>query len=309
MRAVTQKAFGGPEVLQVVEIDPPVPMPSEVLVRVKAIGLNPVEATIRSGAYPLLGQPPFILGWDISGVVEAVVPGVTRFKPGDEVFGMPFFPRAAKGYAEYAAMPSRQMARKPASISHTQAASLPMAGLAAWQCLVDIAEIQEGDRVLIHGAGGGVGHLAIQIAKAWGAYVIASVSPAKAAFVASLGADELIDYQGVDFTQAVKDVDVVLETIGGNYADRSLQVLRPDGLLITIVDRSNRDLAERTETAGMRFAGFSVEPDHLGLEHLAGLVNNRLLRPHVEHALPLEEVAQAHRLLEASPKGKVVLTT
>ncbi len=186
-----------------------------------ASGVNQIDGIIRAGVFPLIGQPPFILGWDVSGVVEEVVPGTSRFAPGDEVFGMPFFPRPANAYAEYIAAPSRQLARKPANIDHAQAAALPLAGLTAWQSLVDIADVQAGQRVLIHGGAGGVGHLAVQIAKARGAYVVATASAGKHDFVRDIGADEVIDYQAVDFATAVGDLDVVLEVIGGDYAERS----------------------------------------------------------------------------------------
>ena len=151
MHAICQQAFGGPEVLELTGVERPVPLPTEVLVRVRAAGVNPVEAVIRSGQFPLLGQPPFILGWDVSGVVEDIEPGVTRFRPGDEVYAMPFFPRAARAYAEYVATPPRQLARKPGSLSHAEAAALPLAGLTAWQALVDTARVAAGQRVLIHG--------------------------------------------------------------------------------------------------------------------------------------------------------------
>jgi NADPH:quinone reductase-like Zn-dependent oxidoreductase len=175
MHAVVQKAFGGPEVLEVAEVDRPVPLGTEVLVRVEAVGVNPVEPLIRSGQFPLIGQPPFILGWDISGVIEGLE-GVTRFEVGEKVYGMPFFPRAASAYAQFVAAPSRQLARKPPGLSHAEAAALPLAGLTAWQSLVDTARLAAGQRVLIHGAGGGVGHLAVQIAKARGAYVVGTAS-------------------------------------------------------------------------------------------------------------------------------------
>jgi NADPH:quinone reductase-like Zn-dependent oxidoreductase len=183
MRAIVQDIFGGPDVPRVVEIDRPRGLPTEVVVRVRVIGLNPVEGFIRSGAYPVLGEPPFILGWDISGVVEEVVPGVNRFRPGDDVYGMPYFPRAAGAYAELVAAPSRQLARKPRSLDHVHAAALPLVGLTAWQSLVDVAGVTAGQRVLIHGAGGGVGHLAVQIAKGLGAHVTATASSTKLAFV------------------------------------------------------------------------------------------------------------------------------
>ena len=309
MRAIRQQAFGGPEVLQLTEVERPVPLPTEVLVRVRAAGVNPVEAVIRSGRFPLLGEPPFILGWDVCGVVEDIEPGVTRFQPGDEVYGMPFFPRAAGAYAEYVAAPSRQLARKPAGLSHAEAAALPLAGLTAWQALVDTAQVTAGQQVLIHGAGGGVGHLAVQIAKARGAHVIGTASAVKHDFVASLGADELIDYRATDFAAHVSGVDVVLDTIGGDTALRSIGVLRPGGLLVTIVGRRDFDLAARTEAAGRFFAGVSVEPDYPALEALAALADSGQLRVHLQVSLSLAEAVKAHELLESgSVTGKIALT-
>ncbi|MEU6753608.1 NADP-dependent oxidoreductase [Spirillospora sp. NPDC046719] len=309
MRAVTQRAFGGPEVLEVVETERPVPLPSEVLVRVRATAVNPVDAYIRAGSFPLLGEPPFVLGWDVSGVVEEVVPGVTRFQPGDEVYGMPLFPRAAGGYAEYVVAPSRQIARKPAGLGHVEAAALPLVGLTAWQGLVDAAGVREGDRVLVHGAGGGLGHVAVQIAKARGAHVVATASAGKHDFVRSLGADEVIDYRTADFTEATGDLDIVYDAVGGGYGERSLRVLRPGGLLVTAVDREDAALAAATAAAGRRFAGITVEPDHTALEALTALVEDGLLRPHVAQVLPLADAAKAHELVESgSTQGKIVLT-
>ena len=309
MRAIRQQTFGGPEVLKLTEAVRPVPLPTEVLVRVRAVGVNPVEAVIRSGGFPLLGHPPFILGWDVSGVVEDIEPGVTRFRPGDEVYGMPFFPRPAGAYAEYVAAPSRQLARKPAGLSHAEAAALPLAGLTAWQALVDTAHVAAGQRVLIHGAGGGVGHLAVQIAKARGAHVTGTASADKHDFVASLGADELIDYRATDFTAHADGIDVVLDTIGGETARRSIGVLRPGGLLVTIVGRRDAGLAARTEAAGRRFAGLSVEPDYPALEALADLAGSGKLRVHLQATLGLAEAAKAHELLESgSISGKIALT-
>ena len=175
MRVITQHTLGGPEVLTIEDAPEPRPLPTEVLVRVKAIGLNPLEARLRAGEFPLMGRPPFVLGWDISGVVGEA-PQTWRFRPGEEVFGMPLFPRAANAYAEVVAAPALHLVRKPASLSHVEAAALPVVGLTAWQGLVDLTGVTEGDRVLVHGGGGGVGHVAIQIAKALGAYVIATSS-------------------------------------------------------------------------------------------------------------------------------------
>jgi NADPH:quinone reductase-like Zn-dependent oxidoreductase len=308
MRAVVQTEFGGPEVLKIADVPAPAPLPTELVVRVKAAGINPVEAYIRAGAFPLLGQPPFILGWDISGLVESVVPGTNHFAVGDEVYGMPLFPRAGKAYAELVASPARQLARKPANLDHIQAAALPLVGLTAWQSLVDVAQVRPGDRVLIHAGAGGVGHVAIQIAKAKGAHVITTVSAAKRDFVLGLGADEAIDYRAADFTTAAKDVDIVYETVGSDYGERSLKSLRRGGLLVTIVERSNAALAAKAKAAGIRFAGVSVEPDRQGLDELTRLVESGKLKVHVEKTFPLAQAGEAHAFLATKPKGKVVLT-
>jgi NADPH:quinone reductase-like Zn-dependent oxidoreductase len=308
MRAISQQTFGGPEVLGVAEVDRPQPLPTEVLVRVRAVGINPVDTSIRSGAWPLLGNPPFVLGWDISGVVEETGAGVTRFRPGDEVYGMPYFPRAVGGYAEFVVASSRQLAYKPASLDHRHAAALPLAGLTAWQGLVDAAGLAQGQRVLIHGGGGGVGHLAVQIAKARGAHVTATVSRAKSDFVRELGADEVLDYRAVDFASEVGDLDVVFDLVGGDYGERSLATLRDGGVLVTAADPMNRDLAERAERAGVRFAGIMVEPDHVALESLAGLVDAGRLSVHVARSFAFDDIAAAHRLVEdGHMTGKVVL--
>lgn len=308
MRAVTQTTFGGPDVLHVVETAVPTLRATEVLVQVRAAGVNPVEGVIRSGAYPMLGEPPFVLGWDISGVVTAIEPGVQRFKVGDEVYGMPLFPREAGGYADYVAAPARQLALKPRTLDHIHAAALPLVGLTAWHALVDAADLQPGHRILIQAGGGGVGHVAIQIAKARGAEVITTASEGKHDFVRSLGADEVVDYRAVDYTEVVKDVDFVLESLGGQDAYRSIGVLRPGGTLLTLVDRSNTDLEAATIAAGRRFAGISVEPDVQGLEQLTELVDSGRLVVHVEQTFPLEDVAKSHEALATGLRGKVVLT-
>ncbi|MFE9577778.1 NADP-dependent oxidoreductase [Nocardia sp. NPDC006044] len=308
MRIITQQEFGDPEVLTIVDTPEPQPLPTEVLVRVKAIGLNPLEARLRAGEFPLLGRPPFVLGWDLSGVVGDA-PQTWRLRPGDEVFGMPLFPRAANAYAEVVSAPALHLVRKPASLSHVEAAALPIVGLTAWQGLVDLGGVTEGDRVLIHGGGGGVGHVAIQIAKALGAHVIVTAGGSKREFVEGFGADEVIDYTAVDFAEVVRDIDVVLDTIGGGTAERSLGVLRPGGHLITAVAEEDSALAARFAAAGMRFSGVAVDPDPAGLSGLVGLVEQGKLRVHVQETFPFERVADAHRLLDAGHLwGKVVLT-
>lgn len=306
MRAVVQKSFGGPEVLEIVETERPEPLAAEVLVRVHASAVNPVDVAVRSGAYPLLGEPVFGVGWDISGVVEEAAPGA-RFKVGDEVYGMPFFPRAATGYADYVAAPSRQLARKPASLDHVHAAALPLAALTAWQGLVDAANVSAGDRVLIHRAAGGVGHLAVQIAKARGAHVIALASAPKHDFVRGLGADEVIDYRTTDFTEAVTDVDVVFDS--NSQGERSLNVLKPGGTLVSIMEHGDRELAAKVEAAGYRFAGISVEPDYASLEAIAELVDAGRIRPYVSETFPLAEAGKAHEVVGSGrAQGKIVLT-
>ncbi|GAA2691620.1 MULTISPECIES: NADP-dependent oxidoreductase [Actinosynnema] len=307
MRAITQHGFGGPEALVVVDAPDPRPLPSEVLVRVEAIGLNPLEARLRAGEFPLLGPPPFTLGWDISGVVEDAS-GTYRFRPGDEVFGMPLFPRAASAYAELVAAPALHLARKPAALTHVEAAALPVVGLTAWQALVDLARVGQGDRVLVHGGGGGVGHVAVQIAKALGAHVITTASAGKREFVLGLGADEVLDHAAVDFAEAVRDVDVVLDLVGGATAERSLPVLRPGGIMVTAVSEDDPRLAEAFAAAGLRFSGVALDPDPVGLRGLVDLVERGALRVHVREVFPFERVVDAHRALDRGHlTGKLVL--
>ncbi|MER7692398.1 NADP-dependent oxidoreductase, partial [Streptomyces sp. NPDC097610] len=205
--------------------------------------------------------------------------------------------------------PALHLARKPASLSHVEASALPVVGLTAWQGLVDLGGVAEGDRVLVHGGGGGVGHVAIQIAKALGAHVIATASGSKRTFVEGFGADEVIDYTAVDFTEAVRDIDVVLDTIGGDTVERSLEVLRPGGHLVTAVAEEDAELVAKYEAAGMRFSGIAVDPDPVALRGLVELVEQGRLRVHVQETFPFERVADAHRLLDGGHlQGKLVVT-
>ncbi|MFD5073929.1 NADP-dependent oxidoreductase [Streptomyces sp. NPDC058371] len=308
MRAIRQDVLGGPEVLHEVEIDRPAPGPSEVLVRVRAAGLNPTDWKHRANG-GFLKQPPFVLGWDVSGVVEAVGLGVTLFQPGDEVFGMLPYPHGVGSHAEYVKGPTRAFARKPASVDHEQAGAIPLAALTAWQALVDTADVQPGQRVLIHAAAGGVGHLAVQIAKARGAYVIGTASAAKHDFLRELGVDEPIDYRETDFAEAVSDVDVVLDTIGDDYRFRSLRVLRPGGLLVSILPRGARDFIDEAERLGVRAIELLVEADHAGMNAIADLVESGKLRATIAGSFPLAEAAKAHELGDTGrTAGKLVLT-
>ncbi|WP_155375678.1 NADP-dependent oxidoreductase [Catellatospora vulcania] len=308
MRAMRQQVLGGPEVLLPVEVERPVPGPTEVLVEVHAAGVNPVDWTVRR--HGLFLTPPYTVGWDVSGVVAAVGAGVTRFQAGDEVYGMPHFPRAAGGYAEYVTAPSRHLARKPAALSHVEAAALPLAGLTAWQALVDTAGVRTGDRVLVHAAAGGVGHLAVQIAKARGAYVVATASVPRHELLRGWGADVCVDYRTEDFTAVARDMDVVLDTVGGDYEERSLGVLRPDGLLVSIVAVfAAQRLAAKAQAAGRRAVTLLVEPDQAGLAGIAALADGGQLKPLVAAVFPLEEAGRAHELGEGGhTAGKIVLT-
>ncbi|TGP18908.1 MULTISPECIES: NADP-dependent oxidoreductase [unclassified Mesorhizobium] len=307
MRAVIQNSVGGPDVLFVAEQPDPSPKAGEALVRVKAAGINPVDGAVRGGFYPLLGEPPFILGWDISGTVEALGDGVTAFKAGDEVFGMPRFPKQAGAYAELAAVPADEIAVKPVGIDHAHAAALPLAGLTAWQGLVRHGHIQSRQRVLIHAGAGGVGHLAVQIAKAGGAYVVSTASPDKIDFVRSLGADEVIDYTTDDFTGTVGNVDLVLDAFGGDHADESLKSLRDGGVLVSLLNVHDATRA-KASARGIRVERISVVPDREGLVELAKLVDAGKLSAHVAKAFPLDQAGAAHAFLATRPIGKVVLT-
>lgn len=307
MRAIVQNTVGGPEVLELADRPTPRPKAGEVLIRVRAAGVNPVDAAVRGGYYPLLGEPPFVLGWDVSGIVEAVGPGADGFAVGDEVFGMPRFPAEAAAYAELTAAPAAEIARKPAELNHEDAAALPLAGLTAWQGLVSVGGLEAGDRVLIHAAAGGVGHLAVQIAKALGAYVIATASTGKVDFVRSLGADEVIDYTTDDFVEKAGAVDLVLDPLAGAHAERSLRALKDGGTLIALLDPSKEAVAE-ARARNIRLERISVRPDRKGLDELARLAGQGRLKVHVAKSLPLEEAAAAHDFLTTKPKGKVVLT-
>ncbi|WP_246002428.1 NADP-dependent oxidoreductase [Allorhizocola rhizosphaerae] len=308
MRAIAQDRFGGPEVLKVVEVPRPTPGAAEVLVRVHATSVNPTDIWHRE-TVGNTGDTPIRLGWDVSGVVEEAGPGVTLLRPGDEVFGMPNQPRAAGTYAEYVVSPARHLVRKPARLSHVQAAALPMVALTGWQSLVDTADVQPGQRVLVHAAAGGVGHVTVQIAKTLGAYVIGTASAAKHEFVKALGADEMIDYRTTDFASAVSDIDVVIDTIGEEYGPRSLRTLRPGGLVVALASRAEAALADVARPLGLRAAFMIVEADQASMKHVAALVESGQLEVTIDTVLPLAEVAKAHELSQAGrATGKIVLS-
>ena len=308
MRKITQRTLGGPEVLELVETARPAPTPTEVLVRVAAAGVNPVDWKVRTrGGF--LGEPPFTVGWDVAGVVEEPGYGVTRFKPGDRVFGMPRFPREAAAYAEYVTSPSRQLALIPEGLSDVEAGALPLAGLTAWQALAETADVLPGERVLILAAAGGVGHLAVQIAKARGAYVIGTARAAKHEFLTELGVDEAIDYTSEQVEDRVGDVDVVVDLVGDESTRGAIATLRDGGLYIIVPSAAG--LGELQQLAGdrVRVTGILVEPDRAGMESLAHLAATGALRPTIAETFPLEQAARAHEVGETGrTAGKLVLT-
>lgn len=308
MRAISQDINGTPDVLKEVRLPKPVPGPSQISVAVRAAGVNPTDWKHRAGG-GFLDRLPLVLGWDVSGVVEAVGYGVTLFKPGDEVFGMLPYPYGVGSHAEYVTAPARAFAHKPAGIDHIQAGALPLAALTAYQALVDTAGVRPGQRVLVHAAAGGVGHLAVQIAKARGAYVIGTASAPKHDFVRSLGADEVIDYRSVDFAEAVQNIDVVLDPLSGDTRARSLGILRPGGVLVSLLPGTDPDEAARADGLGVRVETLLVEADHAGMRAIADLVEAGSLRAHIEAVFPLAEAAAAHALGETDrTTGKIVLT-
>ncbi|KAB8193856.1 zinc-binding dehydrogenase [Nonomuraea phyllanthi] len=310
MKAISQDALGGPDVLKMVEVDRPVPGPTEVLVRVEAAGLNPTDWKTRATGGFLTEGPPFVLGWDVSGVVEGSGVGQALYKPGDEVFGMLKYPQGHGSFAQYVTAPSRYFVRKPATIDHVQAAAIPLAALTAWQALVDVAGLTSGRRVLVHAAAGGVGHLAVQIAKARGAYVIGTASASKHEFLRELGADELVDYRNQDFAEAVRDVDVVVDTIGGDYGPRSLRTMREGGTIVSLaLGTLDPGLHARAAELGIRSEAMLVEPDQAAMRALAALIEAERLRAEIAATLPLAEAAKAHELGETNrTTGKIVLT-
>ncbi|MEU3982010.1 NADP-dependent oxidoreductase [Streptomyces sp. NPDC026672] len=307
MRVITQDVLGGPEVLRTAEAERPEPGANQVLVRMRAAGVNPTDWKHRAtGGF--LGRPPFVLGWDVSGVVEAVGVGVAAFHPGDEVFGMLPYPYGHGSHAEYVLAPVRALVHKPASLDHTLAGALPLVSLTAWQALVETAGLREGQRVLVHAAAGGVGHVAVQIAKARGAYVIGTASAGKHDFLRGIGVDETVDYRTADFTEAVRDVDVVLDTIGGDTAVRSLRVVRPGGIVVSILPRGSEEFPAEAERLGVRAVRMLVDADRAGMTAIAELAESGRLRPTIAGTFPLSEAAKAHELGETGrTTGKLVL--
>jgi NADPH:quinone reductase-like Zn-dependent oxidoreductase len=328
MKAATIRAYGGPDVLRVEELPEPVLRPRDVLVEVRAAGVNPVDCKIRSGAQRafIRHRMPAVLGLDVSGVVLEVGAKARRFRRGDEVYGSPTHARQGT-YAARVAIDESELARKPKSVSHVDAASLPLVAQTAWQCLVTSANLLASEKVFIQAGAGGVGTFAIQLAKHLGATIATTCSAANAELVKSLGADVVVDHRRERFEEVLSGYDVVLESIGGEDRARALRVLRPGGRLVYITS----GLPERTARHGPYFgAAFAIgdmlrfgvsarfggkraafvvrRPNAAQLSEIAALVDRGVVRPVVERTFPLELVADAHRAIESGKtRGKIVI--
>ena len=306
MKAVCIYAYGGPEVLKYEDAPRPHPEAGEVLVRVHAAGINPVDWKIREGHLKemLHSTLPLILGWDVSGVVESLGTGLTRLKVGDAVFSRPDIARDG-AYAEFIVIRESEVALKPASIDHVHAAALPLAGLTAWQTLFTAGGLAAGQRVLIHAAAGGVGSLAVQLAKWKGAHVIGTASARNHDFLRKLGVDQVIDYATVPFEGAVDPVDLVLDTLGGEVQERSWKVLKPGGLLVSIAQPPS---AATAAAHGVRQAFVFTQPNAAQLAEIAALVEAEQLKAIVETILPLSDATRGQELSERGhTRGKIVL--
>jgi NADPH:quinone reductase-like Zn-dependent oxidoreductase len=306
MKAVQIHEFGGADKLRYEDAPIPQIKAGEVLIKVYAASVNPVDWKIREGYMKDFVKYtfPLTLGWDVSGVVEKVGDDVKDFKPGDEVYARPDTSRNGT-YAEYVAVTANTIAIKPKSIDHIHASAIPLAGLTAWQALFDHGHLQAGQKVLIHGAAGGVGTLAIQLAKWKGAYVIGTASAKNATYLKELGADEVIDYTKDDFTKKVKDIDVVFDTIGGDTQKKSVQIIKPGGALVTIVTAVAQ---EEAKAKGIRLERFMAQSYPDNLKQMAALVDQGKLKSEVSKIFPLKDAAEAQKLSEEGhTRGKIVL--
>lgn len=306
MKAVRIHTYGEPDVLVYEDAPHPEVLSDEVLIRVLAAGVNPVDLKVREGHLKdRWGHHlPLILGWDASGVVEGVGLGVVNFRPGDEVFAHLDMMRDG-AYAEYVAAPASALARKPKSLSHLEAAAVPLAGLTAWQTLFETGRLSSRQRVLIHGAGGSVGGFAVQFAKQRGARVIALANTGEMQFVSSLGADEVLDYRAAPFEDVVKGVDLVLDVIGGVMQERSLRVVKKGG---TIVSTVQIVVAEKAAEFDVQVRPFLVKPNGVQLSEIGELAAEGQLKFKIGTVLPLSGAREAHRLVQSGQaQGKVVL--
>lgn len=310
MKAIVLKESGSVDHLEYVELEKPTVNEGEVLIKVKAISINPVDVKSRAGKgmyVRIKTENPLILGWDISGIIEETKS--SDFKVGDEVFGMVNFPGHGKAYAEYVAAPANQLALKPKNISFEDAAASTLVALTAYQALVHNAKIQEGQNVLVHAASGGVGHIAVQIAKHLGAKVTGTSSAKNKDFVLSLGADSHIDYHGFDWKSAGRTFDFVLDTIGGDNIDHSLEVTKEGGSIISIPTGLNEQVTSKAESKGVKGYFILVQSSGEDIKQIASLLESGAVKPHVSKVFPFEQMKEAHLEQETGRTvGKIVVT-
>ncbi|MGQ7272717.1 NADP-dependent oxidoreductase [Marinobacter sp. V034] len=312
MRRVIYSRFGEAEELQLIESDMPVPGDGQVCVAVAGAGLNPIDWKTRKGlgfaAQQIADRLPWTPGYDLSGIVTEVGDDVTTLAPGDRVMGLVGFPSGGGAYAEYALARADELILVPEEMDLVEAGGLPLAALTAWQGLFEVAELEPEHKVLIHAGAGGVGHLAIQFAKARGAHVIATASAGNSDFLATLGADEVIDYAHDDFTDACYGLDVVFDLVGGDTGHRSLHTLGEHGVLVTVPTVTADPIITEAENMGLRAHGMTVRPDVFHLDEIAELIEDGDVRLHVETIYPLDAVVEAHRQLQTGRgRGKKVL--
>ncbi|MCP1475758.1 NADPH2:quinone reductase [Pseudomonas sp. EB276 TE3739] len=311
MKAMILKSFGGPDSFELSDVTKPVPQAGQVLVRVHATSINPLDYQVRRGDYPDLVPLPAITGHDVSGVVEAVGPGVSAFAPGDEVWYTPQIFDGQGSYAEYHVAAESIIARKPSSLSHLEAASLSLVGGTVWEALTVRAVLRVGESILIHGGAGGVGHVAIQVAKAMGARVFTTVRDDNAEFVRSLGADVVIDYTREDYVEAIMretaghGVDVVFDTIGGDTLTRSADVLAQLGRVVSIVDIAQPQNLVQAWGKNASYHFVFTRQNRGKLDELSALVERGQLRPHVGAVYSLADIPLAHARLESANNGLI----
>ena len=306
MKAIRIHAYGSVDVLQFEDAPRPILENDDVLIKVIASSINPVDWKIRDGHLKsMINYPmPLILGWDVSGIVAEVGKNVSRFKIGDAVFSRPDIKRNGT-YAEYVAVRENEIAFKPQTISHMEAATLPLDGITAWQALFKVSKLKPGYRILIHGGSGGVGTLAVQLAKAQGAYVITTTSKKNATLLESLGASEVIDYHSAQFADQVKDLDIVFDTIGGETQNSSWKTLKPGGIMVSIVSPPSQEKAKELNVRG---EFLFIEPDANVLTKLAEYVDFGKLRPIIGGEFSLEHTREAHLFSQQGHVvGKIVL--
>jgi NADPH:quinone reductase-like Zn-dependent oxidoreductase len=306
MKAIRIHNYGGPEVLKYEDAPRPQPQAGEVLVRVHAAGVNPIDWKVREGDMKELWPHtfPLILGWDLSGVVEELGPGVSQFKVDDEIYGLPD-PTRGGAYADYIVVRESELALKPKSLHHIRAGAVPLAALTAWQSLFDGAQLQSGQRVLIQAGSGGVGHFAVQLAKWKGAYVFATASTKNQDLLRKLGVDEPIDYTQQRFEDVARNVDAVFDTIGGETQERSWQVLKKGGALLSVVQPP---APEKAKKLGIRAAFVASHPNGEQLGEITKIIDSGKLAPVIDRILPLSEARRAHELSQSGhTHGKIVL--